>query len=481
MSDSRRALCIVPPTGRYIRESRCQTPIDELKTITLRPPIDLLYAAACFERGGCETRVTDYPAVSAGWDDLRRELTEFAPDFLILEITTPTLEDDLRAAEIAKEVDASTTTIAKGAHFSVFDGETLKRHPELDLVLRGEYEWACLELAGGADPRDVDGVTYRDDVGGVVRTQDRAFSDDLDALPFPSRHLIDNALYTRPDTGAPQTTVVTNRGCPHSCVFCLASQVAGHKNRYRSVENVVAELRECVEQHGIRSFLFRSDLFTLKKEWVIELCRSIIDEGLEIDWAANSRVDSIDAETAEWMKRAGCWIVAFGVESGIDEHLQLMNKRAESATALSAIRTAREAGLLTSVYMLMGLPWDTVDSIKQNVRFFKELDADVTEIFYIYPFPGTPLHDLAVEKGLLEANAIPSNAYDSPAMATEAMSVEELAHWRKWALRRLYFRPGLIARTLWRAMRQGTLLKTIRFGLGKVGEIVSAAKTDNQY
>ncbi|MCX7044554.1 MAG: radical SAM protein [Candidatus Sumerlaeota bacterium] len=465
---SPRALFIVPPTGRFIRESRCQTPIDELKTISLRPPIDLLYAAASFERGGAECRLTDYPAENLAWDDLRREIAEFKPAYLILEITTPSLEDDLAAADLAKKILPAIVTIAKGAHFNVFDRETLEARPALDMVLRGEYEPACEELAGGLPVENILGVTWRASGGEIRRNPDRAFADNLDAFPFPARHLLKNDLYLRPDTGQPQTTIVTNRGCPFSCVFCLANQVAGHKNRYRSVANVMAELRECVERHNIRSFLFRSDLFTQRREWVIEFCKAILDSGLKIDWASNSRVDCVDPELLDWMKRAGCWIIAFGVESGVNEHLRLMNKRADTDKALEAIRMARRAGILSSVYLLMGLPWDTADSMRQNIRFFKRLDADFFEIFYIYPFPGTPLYNMAVEKGLLKPGSIPRDAYSAPAMPTEALTIEELSRWRKRALRSFYFRPRYLLRTLARAAREGNLLRYMKYGLMEI-------------
>lgn len=468
-----RALCVVPPTGRFIRESRCQTPIDELKTIALRPPVDLLYAAACFEEGGAQCRLIDYPAVGGDWADLRQAVDEYQPHFLVLEITTPTLERDLRAAEVAKQVDPEVVTLAKGAHFNIFDREPLENFPALDLVLRGEYEWACRDLAAGKAPVDIPGVTWRNDNGDIVRNPPRPFEENLDAFPFPARHLLDNDRYIRPDTNEPQTTIVTNRGCPHSCCFCLANQVAGKKNRYRSVENVMAEIHECVAAFGIRSFLFRSDLFTQRREWVIELCQAIVDSRLNINWAANSRVDIVDEELLGWMKRAGCWIVAFGVESGVDEHLRLMRKNANTDQARAAIGMTRNVGLLSSVYMLMGLPWETEDSIKRNIRFFKELNADFTEIFYIYPFPGTPLYNYAVSKGLLKAGEIPRNAYSAPAMATETLSREELARWRKYALRRFYLRPGYVARTLWRATRQGQLLEYLRVGAKELIQILS--------
>ncbi len=139
---------------------------------------------------------------------------------------------------------------------------------------------------------------------------------DLDLGPYPARHLARNELYFRPDTGAPQTTVVTSRGCPSKCIFCLAPKISGSRVRRRSPENILGELRECVERHGIRDFLFRSDLFHHGSKWVLDLCQLIVDARLDIRWSCNSRVDTLDEARLEAMKRAGCWLIAFGVESG---------------------------------------------------------------------------------------------------------------------------------------------------------------------
>jgi radical SAM superfamily enzyme YgiQ (UPF0313 family) len=263
-NDTRRAFFAVPPTGKFIREDRCQTPIDRLKTVALRTPIDLAYAAAAFESQGLECRLVDYPAEEKGWETMEKDLREFRPRFLILSITTPSLSDDLKAAKLAKDIDPSIITIAKGAHFNTLDIQTLEKCPSLDLALRGEYEETCMALARGEDIATIAGLTWRDN-GRVVRNPARPLPSDLDAIPYPARHLVHNAHYIRPDTGEKQTTIVTNRGCPFSCTYCLANQVSGLKNRYRTVENVMGEIRECVQKHGIRNFLFRSDLFTQNK------------------------------------------------------------------------------------------------------------------------------------------------------------------------------------------------------------------------
>jgi radical SAM superfamily enzyme YgiQ (UPF0313 family) len=466
VNSPRRVFCIVPPTGKFIREDRCQTPIDKMKTISLRPPIDLLYAAATFEAAACEVRVKDYPAEEDGWERLEADLREFRPAILLLSITTPSLEADLKAAALAKRVDRGILTLAKGAHFNTLDIKTLEAHPALDVGLRGEYEQTCRELGEGRPLGEIAGITWRDG-GEVKRNPDRPFEDDLDAIPYPARHLANNAFYIRPDTMAKQTTLVTNRGCPFHCIYCLANQVSGTKNRYRSVANVIGEIKECVERHGIRNFLFRSDLFTQNKKWVIQLCQAILDAGLDIDWACNSRVDTLSAEALEWMKKAGCWIIALGVESGDDDILKKIDKggKASRETAFEAIRTIRAAGIKSSVYLLMGLPWDTPETIDEQMKFARELDPDILEIFYPYPFPGTPLYDLCVKEGLIPEGAIPREAYADPSMPGLYMSVEDFKRVRKRAIRDFYMRPGKIFRTLAGAPTLGEKINYVKAGL----------------
>src|SRR6185503_18748876 len=158
--------------------------------------------------------------------------------------------------------------------------------PQLDAVLRVEYEHTSREIGELRALGDIAGVTWLDRaIVQIHKNPDRPFEDNLDNIPHPARHLTNNKLYFRPDTGELQTTLVTNRGCPFHCIYCLANQVSGTKNRYRSVENVIAEIKQCVEQFGIRNFLFRSDLFTQNKKWVVRLCEAILDNRLDIKWA----------------------------------------------------------------------------------------------------------------------------------------------------------------------------------------------------
>lgn len=471
MSAWKKALLIVPPTGKYIREDRCQTPLDELHTVALRPPIDLLYVAAALQYAGVECRVRDYPGKDLTWEHLKNDIRDFQPDGLILSITTPTLADDVKAAAIAKEIKPDIVTAAKGAHFNHLDRQALELYPQLDAVLRGEYEKTARELASGAPWPEIHGIAYRDGAE-YIRNPDRGFIQDIDNIPFPARGLIDNSIYIRPDTGEPQTTIVTSRGCPFPCVYCLAPKVSGVIIRTRSPQNVIAELKECVEKHGIRNFLFRSDLFTAKKKWVVELCQSIREEGLDIEWSCNSRVDTIEEDMLREMKQAGCWLIAFGVEHGDPKMLELMRKQLKYEKIEPAIRACRKVGIRSSVYFLIGLPWENRDTFEKTKSFARQLDPDFVEFFYTYPFYGTEYYDIAVQEGLLQEGELPHVGYNGPAIPTKYMSLDELRPLRKEALRSFYLRPGYIMRTLAKNPSPKVFGNYVRYGLRQLKDLV---------
>lgn len=469
------AFLIVPPTGKMIREERCQTPIEGLHTVALRPPMDLLYMAAVLEQNDVKCTLVDYPALDKDWEDLEEDLNRLRPDLFLLSITTPTLDRDLRAAKLAKTIRRDMLIGAKGAHFWRDNPKILLKYPMLDFVMMGEYEETVADLVTKSDWRDVPGVIFRSQ-GQVISTGKRELVQNLDAIPYPARHLMDNSVYIRPDTGELQTTIVTNRGCPEKCVFCLAPRVSGRENRRRSIPNIIGELENCVKQHGIRNFLFRSDTFTLDPEWVIRLCQGIQRAGLKIKWSCNSRVDTLSGEVVRAMKDAGCWIVSFGIESGSQEVLDLMKKGITKDQVRAALNLCRVEGILSSVYFLIGVPWESEETFRETLEFARQIEPDVVEFFYAYPFEGTEMYVTAANNGLIERGDFPISAYSKPAMPTMHLSMERLAEMRGEALKDFYLRWPVISRTLKRARSPKTLLNYARFGMAQLTDLVTSQR-----
>jgi radical SAM superfamily enzyme YgiQ (UPF0313 family) len=444
-----RAYFIYPPTGLYMRDDRCQAPVEGMTAQPNRAPLDLAYMAAMLEHKGIECRIRDYAAEKAGWDDIRADLKAFRPDLLVVSVTTPTIQRDLGAVEIAKRLFPRILTVAKGAHFTPKDLESMRLFRWLDAAIRGESEHAIAEIAEQRPFDAILGLTYRKG-DGLVQNPDRPYIEvkDLDTLPFPARHLLNNSLYTTPDTGEPLTMINTGRGCPHQCIYCAVTIASGYKLKVRSPNSIADELEECVRRLGIRNFFFRADTFTWDEKWVVDLCKEIMRRGLDIRWGANSRVDTISAERLRWMKQAGCWIIGFGFESGNDENLKLMKKRATTDDARRAVSLCKEAGMKTYGLFLIGLPWETRAMVEDTLRFILEIDPTFIDVNIAYPLPGTEYYHVAKEMGLFKDEDLGSGDYSKPIVRTVELSTHELMQYRRKALLKFYSRPGYVIRTL---------------------------------
>lgn len=477
---TRRALLINPPTGLYIREDRCQAPLKGMAATSARPPLDLMYMAAAMEQAGVECKIIDYPVKGDGWPEFKAELTTFKPDFLFISVTSFTINDDLIACATAKEIlGDAVTTVAKGAHVSVKARDVLAENPAVDVAIQGEYELIAKELTQVSDYREIPGISFRErKTGEIVSTAVRPYLTDLDQLPYPARHLIDNTVYQRPDTGEMQATVQTSRGCPAACIYCLAPTVYGSKIRVRSPKNVVGELKECVEQYGIRDFFFRADTFTWNKKWVLDLCQAINDEKLDIRWVCNSRVDTIDAERLIAMKKAGCHGIAFGIESGVQDMLNKMKKGTTVEKNRAAVKLCKEHGMKTLLYMIMGLPWETEQDIQTSVDFAVELGGDFVEFHTAIPFPGTELYDIAQRDHLYDNEDLSGFNYTRSPLRTYTLSSKQLHELRRKAFMRVYLNPGSmfrIAKTIIAGARTpAQLWRTLTFGTQKMAALILA-------
>jgi len=242
---------------------------------------------------------------------------------------------------------------------------------------------------------DVKGIIFKDkNDGKTVHTPPRRFINSLNDIPFPARDLFDNQAYKNhyfKKFGYTVTSLITSRGCPFNCDFC-SRPVFGNQFRTRTAMNVVDEM-ETVLSFGYDRIWFADDCFTLNRKRLINICGEIVERGLKIDWECLSRVDTIDAEVAHKMKKAGCVRVFFGIESGNDSVLALMNKRATTNQARDAVRTAKSAGIQVGAFFIVGYPGETDETLLDTVRFASSLPLDYLSFTLPYPIPGTPLYE----------------------------------------------------------------------------------------
>ncbi len=268
---------------------------------------------------------------------------------------------------------------------------------DFDVAVIGEGEKTVTELADcmdrGSSFSGVNGIAYKEE-GEVKFTAPRGFVENLDDLPFPSRELFDNEAYKRyyaKRFGYTTTPMITSRGCPFSCDFC-SRPVFGTDFRTRSPTSIVDEV-ESVASYGYDRVWFADDCFTLNREHLIRVCDELIRRGVDVGWECLSRVDTMDRQVADKMKQAGCVRVFFGIESGNDDVLAVMNKRITVAQARHAVYAAKAAGLQVGAFFIVGYPGENDASVLDTVRFASGLPLDYLSFTLPYPIPGTPLYE----------------------------------------------------------------------------------------
>lgn len=438
-----RVLLIYPPSPVINREDRCQQPTKELLVIPPLPPTDLMYLASIAESCGFEAIIRDY---SQG-GDFEADLKEFQPNYLVANIATPTFKSDMMAVQLAKEILPNICTIVKGAPFLTYNTNTIYENPFIDYVIMGEAELTLKDILDGVPNCDILGICYRENFQ-PVKNDKRPFIEDLDILPFPARHLVDNSIYKRPDNGKVQAVIKVARGCPFHCFFCLATPVSGAKVRTRSPENIVAELKECVEKYNIKNFLFWSDIFNFNREWTLELCQKIIESGLKITWSSNTRADTMDDEMAKMMYKSGCRLVSIGVESGSQKMLDNIGKKITLDDIRNTVKILKKNKIKIYNYFVIGLPWETEETVKETIKFAIELDSNFISFYTATPLPGTKYFAYAMLNKLVEGNLDFRSAYYEPVVRSEHLSKERIFELHKQAIKRFYLRPKFILKTL---------------------------------
>lgn len=468
----KRILLMNPPSELYRRDDRCQSKVEDQTVRVVFPPIELGVLASIAREEGAEVLLKDYPPVRATASNYIQDLNDFRPDLVLLNTTAHTIKEDLAAFSIAREFFPGVKTIVKGEAVAIRAEEILKTHHELDIVLDGEPEVAFRDIVRGRALSEVGNIVWRDSDRAITRAPQLPFIPNLDDLPFPARDLFDNSLYRSPENGRKITAIYAQRGCPAKCIYCPAGSLFDYKVRERTVESVVAEIEECVHRYGIRDFLFHGDTFTLHKKWLISLCQAIIERGLDIHWGCNSRVDTIDDERADWMRRAGCWVVAFGFEHGVQEILDKMKKGARVEKAHDAVRICRRNGLQVHGFFVIGTPWETTETLDTTFEFVRQLDPDYFDFNVAYPLPGTDLYEIVKKEGLFEAGDVSKGGYAQAAVRSYALSSEQLTEWRKKALLRLYRRPGWIFRTVKNAAANGNTMYYAKEALFRLNRLL---------
>ncbi len=424
------------------------------------PSLGLAYLAAVAEQAGHEVHILDC-ARGLPWEAVAVEGRSFRPEVVGVTVTTPSFRNAVRTVEILREVVADAVFVAGGAHPTAVPEETILAGV-FDFLVVGEGEQTFLALlehlqGGGVPLEQIPGLVFRS--GEQVHwTGPAPYIQDLDALPYPARHLLPPLEAYEPCPASlrqlPLAHVMTSRGCPSRCNFCDRA-VFGERYRERSVENVMGEVEELVSRHGAREIRFFDDTFTLNRRRVEALCRELRRFRPRLPWTCLTRVDSVDPDLLKLMKDAGCWQVLFGLESGDDRILAALNKGNTVEQNRQAVRWAREAGLRVRADFLVGSPPETLESLERTLAFACELDLDFAHFNKFVPFPGTTFHhDLVAQGYTFDFDQSSTLDHNALVFVPPALTPEEYQAFLDRSYRTFYLRPRYILR---RALSMRTL------------------------
>ncbi len=431
------------------------------------PPLNDLYVATHAKNAGVDVFFLDAQFEPERLEALKANGFADISNVVLLSSTQSFGEDCAFLAGL-KKLNPGIKGILFGSH-PTFMPKYCLSNPAVDYIVLREPEESirqlllCLRDKG--DPASVQGIGFRDRGGAAVITEPRPFMD-MDDLPMPDRSLLpDGVDYFNPVVWqVPYTTMQTSRGCPGKCIFCTAPEFYGRKVRCRSTANVMAELRE-IKRLGFKEVFFRDETFTAYRQRNMDICHAMIEEKLGLSWIANGRVDLVDRESMALMKKAGCHLIKFGVETGNDEILRNYRKDTTVAQARQAFRDAADAGLDTHAHIVLGGPGETPETLAKTLAFAKELNPTTVSFGLLTPYAGTELFRRVEEKHPEIRDGSGSNMTNLHVDGFFSESVcgmdgKTLNKWLLRCYRSFYARPSYLIRRLMgiRSLNQAAVL-----------------------
>jgi radical SAM superfamily enzyme YgiQ (UPF0313 family) len=452
-----KSLILNPPFLKKF--SRPQRSPAITKSGTIYFPIWLAYCAGVLEEAGHSVTFTDAPARGIELDGILRQAEKLQTELIVMDTCTPSIGNDIRVGEQLKEILPQSYIVLVGTHVSALPEETLLKTDSIDAVARGEYEYTIRELASlladqGSRPleegnlRKVAGLSFRVN-GKIINNPDRPYIEKLDELPWVSRiykkHLRIQD-YFNPNALYPMVTLITSRGCPFRCSFCVYPQVlTGRKYRFRSIEDVLGEIEFVIQEFPeAKSIFFEDDTLTANKKRCIKFADAILEQGIKIPWTANSRID-LDLETMLKIKAAGCRELCVGFESGDQDILNSMKKGIKLDKMFQFMKDAREAGIFIHGCFMMGFPGETRDSIQKTINLAIKLNPDTVQFYPVMVYPGTEAYEEYQKRGWLTARNfdqwLTPEGLHNCVIRNETLTSSELVKLCDLARRRFYLRP----------------------------------------
>jgi len=451
------------------------------KSGTIYFPIWLAYCTGVLEDAGFDVTFTDAPARGVDLYDILVKAERLQPQLIIMDTSTPSIENDVWVAEQLKKKLPQTYIVMVGTHVSSLAKETLNKSDAIDAIARREYEYTIREVAEFLSNqthfplkedglRKIAGLSFRAE-GKIITNPDRPYIVNLDQLPWVSKvykKFLRTRDYFNPNALYPMVTLITSRGCPFRCKFCVYPQtLTGRKYRFRAIEDVIDEMEFVVREFPeAKSIFFEDDTLTANKKRCLEFANAVIERGLKIPWTANSRID-LDLETMKKIKTAGCRQLCVGFESGDQEILNSMQKGVKLEQMFRFMEDARKAGIYIHGCFMVGFQGDTDESINKTIDLAIKLNPDTAQFYPVMVYPGTTAYEEYQQKGWITAadysQWITPEGLHNCVVRNETLTSTELVRLCDVARRKFYLRPKYITYKLIQMIEKPTeIVRTIK-------------------
>ncbi len=444
----------------YSRESRSPA---VTKSGTLYYPMWLAYAVGFLEKHGHEVKFIDAPGMKLEKSDIVKLVKDFQPELIVSGSSTPSIYSDCELMATLKKEIPEAFTILVGVHVSAVPEQTLTEAPEgIDAVAVHEYDATVVELADRLGSEKVDdkflksikGLAFKDKSGKIVVNEDRPYIDDLEELPFVSevykKHLVDINPYFYGHSRHPLVVLVTGRGCPYRCTYCVIPQTLnGHRYRKRSIDNIVAEFKYVIENFPeAQEIMIEDDTLTADPKRAKALAEALIASGAtKIPWAANSRAE-VDYETMHVMHKANCRLFCVGFESGDQTILDNIKKSNTIEKAKVFRKNAQKAGVMVHGCFMFGNKGETRETLETTLKFAKELKPDTAQFYPIMAYPGTEAYNYFKEQGWVVSEDyrqwIDEDGLHSSTVSNPDLPYDELVEFCDRCRKEFYLQPSYL-------------------------------------
>ena len=445
-------------------------------------PLGLLYLVSVLRRdfpGQFEIELVEQALDDLNLDQMRARIRRFDPDLVGFSCLTVEADEMQRVAKVAKEVKPGCLTVLGGPHATVFFDHALE-DPNLDLVVLNEGEVTFPELLRALQEdrpwEEVEGIAFRRD-GRLVQTPPRGHVPELDAIPLPAWDLINFRRYAAEMSmnayshSPPCAPLFTSRACPYQCTYCHS--IFGKKVRYRSVENVMAEIELLTRTYGVRELHIVDDIFNLDLERAKRICDEIVARGIKVKIAFPNglRGDRMDRELIHKLKSAGCYAITYAVETASPRLQKLIKKNLDLDRVRQAIAWTYEAGIIPQAFLMLGFPGETLEEIKMTVDYTLNSKLLRAIFFTVVIYPRTGLYELARQEypdfDFSRWNMFEMRYYAETPFYTKATGID-LFKLQRNAYRRFFLRPKTVAVLLWRFPKNLFLVRALYWGLRAV-------------